>query len=71
MSSLVVVSQQSTTFVTRIFTLFFFEIKDSSDQGAWYGEEEMIALTGCGVVLLGGYCGDASDWTMSQRQEAP
>jgi hypothetical protein len=49
----------------------FFEIKDSSGQDAWHGEKEMIVQIGRGVALLGGYRGDASNWTMSQRREAP
>jgi hypothetical protein len=56
---------------TEFFNLFFSKsIKDSSGQGAWHGEEETVQI-GRGVVLLGGYRGDASNWTMLQRREAP
>ena len=51
--------------------LFFFDIKDCLGQGALHGEEEMIVQIGRGVVLRRGYLGDASNWTMSQRWEAP
>ena len=48
------------------YSTFFFDIKDSSGQGAWHGEEDMIIRIrlqiGRGVVSLrGGYSGDALD----------
>lgn len=54
------------------YLLFFFDIKDSLGQGAWHGEEEIVVVQiGRGVVLLGGYRGDASNWTTSQWLETP
>jgi len=63
---------KSTNYICYIDSYyFFFEIKDSSGQGAWHGEEEMIVRIGRGVALLGGYRGDASNWILSQVQEPP
>jgi len=57
----------STNYICYIDIYVFFEIKDKSSR-AWHGET--IVQIGRGVVL-GGYHGDASNWTMSLRGEPP